>query len=797
MFECRTAISPDGMEAVHLKHIRLLYLLFFFSGISGLMYEVVWLRMISRIVGVTLYATSTVLAAYMAGLALGSLLLGIYIDRRNDHLKVYSILEVLIGATALSVPVLFMFSVPLYQFVHYSSGENHLLTALLRAVVSFLCLLVPTTLMGGTLPVLIAYRVRREGRFGKNLGLFYGLNTAGAVAGVLVSGFITIGALGEWATVLIGVAINISVAAAALSLHWRESRIPGYTRVEEAPTKAVETVPHYSDALRRFVLVAFALSGLSALAYEVIWTRQLILFLQTSVYAFSGMLATFLTGIALGSLFMNRFVDRMKSPLRVFGLLEVAIGLLSIVNLHLFLPLDGHMGAGDTNWPVALASTVVLVFPMTFMFGMIFPVAGRCYAKRADRTGSSVGWLYSSNTIGSILGSLLAGFLLIPLLGSTASVIVFAALNGSLGLVLLVLDPAKAFGSKAACALVVPLFLVATWGVAEKDPFLSTIEGRIRKRAESAGGASGSPDYEIFLNKEGLEGTLTAFSANGGKGLWVNGMGMTFLCTETKLMAHLPLLFSRDPGEFLVICFGMGTSLKSATKHPGLNITSVELVPEVYRAFKFFHSEAEGILGLKNVSAIENDGRNFLLLTRKKFDVITIDPAPPIWSAGTVNLYSKEFFALCRSRLTPAGVVCLWFPGGTKDEVKSLLRTFDEVFPGTIAWSGSRAFGYYFIGCMEEKVPWDRFRSNADRMFKNKDILRDLAEYDLTCVTKVQLENLLLWREGEVDVVARDGSLITDDHPYTEFPLWRYLFGDSRRWQPQRKLLKRLNAPQR
>ena len=340
-----------------MKHTRILYLIFFFSGISGLMYEVVWLRMISRIVGVTLYATSTVLAAYMAGLALGSFLLGIYIDRRRDHLKIYSVLELLVGATALCVPFLFLLSVPLYQFVHQASGESHLLTAVVRAVVSFFCLLVPTTLMGGTLPVLIAYRVRQEGRFGKNLGLLYGLNTFGAVAGVVVSGFITLGALGEWATVLIGVAINVAVAAVAFGLHRAESRTTSEVRTapDPPPSRTADAISPYGTALRRFVLAAFALSGLSALAYEVIWTRQLILFLQTSVYAFSGMLATFLTGIALGSLFMNRFVDRMKSPLTVFGLLEVAVGLLSVVNLHLFVPLDRLMGAtrptGRSPWP--------------------------------------------------------------------------------------------------------------------------------------------------------------------------------------------------------------------------------------------------------------------------------------------------------------------------------------------------------------------------------------------------------------------------------------------------------------
>ncbi len=668
-----------------MKYKYLVLTLFFASGISGLMYEVVWLRMLTRITGVTIYATATVLASFMAGLALGSFLLGRFIDKREDSLRVYALLEFLVACAALLIPILFSASTTLYRYVYQISGESALAVAAARAATSFLCLLVPTTMMGGTLPVLTSCLVKRDSLFGRNFSLLYGLNTLGAVCGVLLSGFVTIGEVGEWATIYIGAGINVLVAMIAYCFYVidRDSSMPA-APADMATKLPVKRISPYSDRVRMVVLIGFAVSGFTALAYEVIWTRQLILFLKTSIYAFSGMLAIFLTGIALGSICMNKIVDRLGAPLTLFGVLELAVGLLSIINLYVFSPFESPLARDLLGWFRPAFATMIIVFPMTFAFGMIFPIAALCYAKNVTQAGLSVGSLYGCNTLGSIIGSLLAGFILIPVLGSTGTIILVACLNTALGLILVLLEPERSRVRRLAWVPIVVVFGLLTIGSFGRDPFLTIVERRIygSNKPDASGNLVAPAGARIFLHKEGIEGTVTAFSTDRHKQLWINGVGMTHLCTETKLMAHLPLMFAKDPKEFLVICFGMGTTVKSAASYPGLNITAVELVAETFKSFAYFHPDDPNLLKRNNVRLVANDGRNHLLLSSKKYDVITVDPSPPIWSAGTVNLYTREFFQLCKDHLNPDGAMCLWFYGGLPDDNLAVLRNLQRSVSG-------------------------------------------------------------------------------------------------------------------
>ncbi len=611
------------------------YSLFFASGISGLMYQIVWLRILSRTTGVSIHATATVVAAFMAGLALGSFILGKFVDKRNDPLRIYALLELCVAATVFLIPYAFEGSVPFYQFLYQWSNENVVITALGMGIVSFITLLIPTALMGGTLPVMTTFLVRKDHLLGKNLSMLYGLNTLGAVTGVLLSSFLLIGFFGERATTYIGITINVLVAIVALYVFRKDSKVaPTEKASEEELDPAAQSMSSYSTGTRTFVLLAFLMSGFTSIAYEVIWTRQLILFLENSIYAFSAMLAVFLGGVSLGSLAINRFVDRLKNPLTLFGVLELAIGFISVLNLYLFDPIDSFFVDRSLSIIPPFIATVILVFPMTFIFGMILPVAGRCYAANLDKTGSLVGRLYGFNTVGCILGSLLAGFLLIPMIGSTKTVIVLAAFNLVLGLALLRLEPKRSAISKWAFAPACAIFAVPIISMAGVDPFLSTIEKRIQEgrllvnfRNPDLG-----PTAKIFFNKEGIEGTVTAFGWGKLKQLWINGIGMTDLSTETKLMAHLPMMFAKDPKELLVVCFGMGTTVKSGVIYPDLKITAVELVSETFEAFNFFHPNSDALKS-EDVRLIANDGRNHLLLSPKKYDVITVDPAPPVWSA--------------------------------------------------------------------------------------------------------------------------------------------------------------------
>ena len=464
----RKGDNPDSSKA-----ILLVSFIFFGSGVSGLIYEVVWLRMLARIMGVTIYATSTVVAAFMAGLALGSFLLGRFIDRREDPLRVYALLEVLIGASALLVPLIFSLSLPLYRYLYATSGENQLLITVLRTFICFFALVLPTTLMGGTLPTLTSWLVKRGNLFGKSFGLLYGINTLGAVFGALISGFVTLEFLGELRTTLLGVFLNFLVAGLAYTIYQKEVKTPeGPALNQPLSGAALRQISPYPDKIRRVVLLAFMLSGFTSLAYEVIWTRQLILFLQTSIYAFSGMLVVFLAGLALGSIFMRNRADRFVRPLVIFGILELVIGFLSIANLYLFPALDGYaINMVLDRFYVSLAAPVMIVFPLTFLFGMIFPTASVCYARDISETGASVGWLYSANTIGSILGALLAGFCLIPFWGSTNAVVLLALLNVGLGLLLLWMDSRGTLRTKLSYLMVIPLLFILISQVKAKGPF--------------------------------------------------------------------------------------------------------------------------------------------------------------------------------------------------------------------------------------------------------------------------------------------------------------------------------------
>jgi len=702
----------------------------------------------------------------MAGLGLGSFIFGRFADRRKDQLRIYALLQLSVAATAVITPILLKISIPLYKYIQGISSQNADMILLARVVVSFISLLIPTTLMGGTLPVLASYLVQKEGLFGKNFSLLYGLNTLGAVFGVILSGFITIGALGEWNTMFMAILINFIVGWTALLLHRKASTVVEKTKAAEGKVIAPADVPisPYGDAARKIVLISILISGFTALAYEVIWTRQLILFLETSIYAFSAMLAVFLAGIAIGSMFINRFADKLSAPLAVFGILELVVGILSICNLYLFGPLDSNLLS-------RILAPIVLVFPLTFLFGAIFPIASLCYAKSINRAAVSVGILYSFNTIGSVAGSLVTGFLLISLLGSSKTVILLSFVNVALGLVLLWSQPGETNRFKLKYLLIIPAAICLSFGFGGKDPFLNVIERRIARGAKS---------YEIFHNRETVQGTVTSFIKNGSKSLWINGVGQTALVTETKLMAHLPLMLAGEPKEFLVICFGMGTTVKSACIYDDLNITSVELAPEVYKCFRYYHNDVENILRRKNLKFIAEDGRNFLLLSSDKYDVITVDPSPPIHSAGTVNLYTREFFSLCKEHLTQNGVMCLWFPGSsTKGDSLHIenslyvIKTFYSVFPNMTVWNGPHNWGFYIIGTIAQTTI---DKAKIEQAFTNQNLLNDMSEFDNSCVKSSQLLNLLLLQNKDhIENITRNALIITDNFPYTEFPLWRYL----------------------
>jgi spermidine synthase len=466
-----TSLGTAGPPATDLPRWTpiLIGLLFFASGMSGLIYEVIWTRVLLSVFGATIYAVSTVLAAFMGGLALGSVAGGRLADRLRRPLAAYGVLEIVVAATALAVPWALDLFDPLYRTLYGSGdaamvgGPSFFSLSLVRFAVSFLVLLVPTTCMGATLPVMARFLVRRSGRQGSRIGGLYAANTTGAVTGTFLAGFVLIAGLGVHGSVLTAALISTAVGLVAIGLSLGLERHPvvsGAGADTTAGSGSQETAP--ADAtpawLARLVMATYAGSGFAALALQVLWTRTLVFrfdVLKNTTYSFSAMLTVFLVGLAAGSAVMTRLVDRQRDPVRLYGLLQVLTGLTAALSLVMLVTVAGVLelpgtydAQGGFSWlhavgNVLLRTSATILLP-TLLMGMAFPLAARMVVRRLDRVGASTGRLYAWNTLGAILGSFSAGFLLIPALGLARGLLLSGAVYVVLGTVVLVAAPDQA-----------------------------------------------------------------------------------------------------------------------------------------------------------------------------------------------------------------------------------------------------------------------------------------------------------------------------------------------------------------
>ena len=438
-----------------MRYIKpIVWLIFILSGASGLIYEVIWMRQLTLIFGSTVFATSTVLTAFMAGLALGSYYFGRKIDESTQSpLRIYALLEAGIGAFCLVWPLILGALSAIYVLIHRNITSEFYTLSLIRFVLTFGVLLIPSTLMGGTLPVLTRFFVKRLEQLGTNIGILYALNTFGAVIGTVAAGFFLIEALGVRWTLGVGIAINFGVAAVALALSQKVSETEDISNQQSAISSQQENLVADTEILQstntesreptadsHFALWAIGISGFCALAYEVLWTRIMVFFLGSTTYAFATMLAAFLFGIALGSMVFARWVDRIKQPVAVFGIVQLGIGLFALLLMPAFEELYGMSRAfqstfGGSRFWAFFSCFLVMCLP-TFLMGTSFPLVTKIYTGSARQLGRSIGNVYAVNTVGSILGAFCAGFLLIPLLGIRPSIVLMVALNTGIGCLL-------------------------------------------------------------------------------------------------------------------------------------------------------------------------------------------------------------------------------------------------------------------------------------------------------------------------------------------------------------------------
>ncbi len=770
-------------------------LLFFVSGASGLVYEVVWVRALTLVIGHTTFSASLVVSAFLLGLVLGSLAIGRLADRLRRPLLVYGALEAATGVLALGVTAL-LGALPGIMSALGIPGGGPLP---LRAAIAFLIVLPPTFAMGGTLPVLTRFVARELSGLSRIFGVLYSINTLGAALGCGVGGFLLVGALGLSRTAAVAAAVNLAIGAAAVAMHrllgaqanaGEPAGEPEKAAAPSGPDPAAAGAggaggAPFDERRRRLLVAVFAGCGFASISYEVLWFRLLSSVLDSSAYAFTLLLVTFLLGLVLGGLAWSLWLEkRAGRALELFvgvqGLLAY-VGLFSMVLLG-FSRLTGRIliawlrGVTDGGHYVAilLQAAAIILVPAT-LIGVIFPLIVHLTTRHVARAASNVGLLYSANTLGGIVGSLAVGLWLIPAIGTQKVFLLISGLSMALALGVQALDGST---SKRARWSMRGSAAVLAAGMLLIPPDLL-----VKGFAEHA-------DSRIAWVKEGLDGVLAVLEYDAKTICDSPGYDCAPGCVDKPFrhqrlvfgaisyantvlparrymatLAHVPMLLHPAPRDALVVCFGTGTTAGSFASYPDLrSLTLVDTNEDVLEAARYFAEHNRRPDQDPRTRVVFDDGRHFLLANAGKYDVISFEPPPP-QSAGVVSLYTTDFYRLVRERLNPGGVLAQWIPlAEQRDNInRQLVASMLATFPEVSLWLPAN-FEAVLVGSDRPlEIDWNRW--NAQMQVPG--VRSSLAEvgysnpYQLLGTFVAGTEALRRWVGAEPP--------ITDDDPRVEY----------------------------
>ncbi len=742
-------------------------LLFLLSGFISLVFQVGWLKMLLTVFGNTVWAASTLLTAFMAGLAIGSWLFGRIADRTGSPLRLYGFLEGFIGLygilTLLVFNKLHLVYIPLYNL----SGGDNVIMGFIKFFLALVVLLPPTICMGATLPLLARQFTRQISSVGSSIGSLYTINTLGAVLGTFVSGFFMIPLLGLRITVLIAGAANFIILAIILLVTRGETAKWQGKGIFRIKRKEVEG---------RWVMGVYFVCGFAALAYEVLWNRLLTLHIGSSVYAYSIMLAVYLLGVTLGAGMMSYYVKRIRNPARVFAFIQLVLALDLIVIINQFGSLsrtigtmgDVLAGQGYLSYVLALfISTLQLFILPTVLFGASFPLAVRLFVKKKSELGRETGSLYAANTLGTILGAFCAGFLLLPLVGAQKGLLMIASLNLLLGSYLVF----KGRGAK----LKKLIFTAAAFLLFFGGYFLLTYENQVILTADVFQDGERS-EVKILAFEEDIYAAVTVEERKEVRGTWrqlsMNGVNVAGTSCELfsiqKLQGHLPLLLHENPKHVLHIGFGSGGTAWAVSRYPVEKITIAEISRSVIKkASRYFHMVNHGVLEDPRVEVVFTDGRNKVLADKQTYDVILSDSIHPRFS-GNGSLYTYDYYQLLKDRLKPGGLVSQWLPfySITPQNFKMIVKSFYKVFPNTSVWFPNSTINSYVIviGKLDNgKIDY----AGMEKKLAIPEVHADLAE--INTETPYKILDFFLFANDKVGEFVGDAPLHTDDNMAVEY----------------------------
>ena len=762
------------------RYRPLLVLIFCLSGASALAYQVLWCRQLTFVLGGSAIAVSTILATFMGGLGLGGWIGGRLADRVGNTLRFYALAELLIALSALATPFLLSTSGSIYLGLYgLFSGHPALVTAS-RALATGVILIVPTTMMGATLPFMARFYIRNIDSLGRGLGTLYGINILGGVLGAALAGYYSILTFGVWNTFLLAVAVNLTASLSALILSFVAPH-----QQSGAGTKPILTEPSGpppARALARprtFLLLAMAgffVSGFTGLAYEVLWTRALNFAIGNSVFAFTTVLVVFLLGLFLGSVFAGLYADRCRSPLLFVGWVQL-LGGLSMVAAFAFadkLPaltrtMVNHLGAGNV-----LADAVTKIIPTsaalllpTVILGFTFPFLMKSTARRLEALGRRLGDAYAVNTAGAILGSLAAGYLLLPTVGMVKGMYVVALVNVlmALGLFLAsersrprrILVPVSAL---AGAFLLVGVFVINPRPLIESLPVVK------------------NRNAEILSYEEGHTATVTVVKEKATNGefknlsLYINLLGASV--TDNKyfhqqyytVLSILPTALHPDPRRVFVAGHASGvTTGAAALDQRTERVTCVEISPEVIRAARLFADYNFNVAENPRVEILADDARAYLATTDDRYDLLITDCFISAVT-GTAALYSREYFELCRSRLAPGGYTSIGV-GNLTGTGRTVAMTFCEVFPHVALFRMPRGSWYNYVFLLGANDPFAFEAGALDEAYAQPALQAELERYGLG--RSGIITGGYVCDSGPLKDLLEGTQICTDDLPVIDF----------------------------
>jgi spermidine synthase len=697
---------------------RLLFTAIFISGASALVYQLIWVRLLGLVFGVSSFAVATVVAVFLLGLGLGSYFFGRWSERARDPLRIYLYVELGIAATSL-IAYMVIEALPVYRYL-YEYAYNNLGfygLSVARLLLSMIVLLPPVLLIGGTMPLLAKYFLRDPANLGSSFSKIYYLNTLGACAGALLTGFVFVRFFGVIGTLMIAVGGNLLVALIiALS---KRGTVSTHAATGEKSS--------YS-----YMLVFLFLTGFISLGYEMLWVRILSTYGLSTSQAFALILAGFLLGFSVGAWVVARKVDRRRDLEAWFSAVSIVTAFSGAAVLLLFrqfeaitLLLADATPMSQLTYGMALAFTVSFI-PAVFM-GILFPLGVRIYAHDVDRIGAKTGNTFFSNTLGCVLGSLLTGFVLIPFMGmwNTTLLLINLSLLIAVAFLLRGRRPARAQWASLVVVAVVANLLVFT----DSKTFHAELKGRdLRTVAEG---------FEVIYYAEGLSGTVTAVERGNYRGLFVDGQNVSgtdpVLLADSKMLAHVPLLLAEEPEAALTVGYGTGTTSGSMLLH-GVDVHAVEIEEKIIEAAPLFSAVNYASYADPDLDIVLDDARNYIATTD---DALSAD-----------------------------GVAAAWLPVGglSFNDLRTLIATFDSVFPHTTAWYFTQFPTHFIILVGTPERTLVNLRELKEKIAEVEPDLRSLSVDNV-----YELGSMLLLGEGDIDSLVGGAPIHTDNRPILEY----------------------------